>query len=177
MPTILLLALGVVAAAALAAARRPDLFRVERSVHIAAPPERILPLISDLRRFNTWNPFNAKGMQLSYTGPGSGAGAGYDFAGPRAAGRGSLALLDAAPDKVTMRLSMTAPMRCDNTIEFLLSPGIGGTEVTWTMHGRSAFAAKLMGLVVDTDRMCGRAFETGLAALKAQAEAPALDAA
>ena len=169
---LLLIAAGVAGAVVLAAARRPDTFRVERSIHIAAPPDKIQPLISDLRRFNTWNPFADKGpQQLTYTGPESGAGATSHFAGARAAGRGSLAVLDATPGKVTMLLSMTAPLRCENTIEFLLSPGVGGTEVTWTMQGRSPFIAKLMGLVVDTDRMCGCDFETGLAALKAQAEA------
>ena len=167
---ILLIAAGVAGAVVLAAARRPDVFRVQRSIHIAAPPERIGPLISDLRRFNTWNPFNKGPQQLSYTGPERGAGATSHFAGPRAAGRGSLAVLDATPGKVTMLLTMTAPLRCENTITFLLSPGVGGTEVTWTMQGRSPFIAKLMGLVVDTDRMCGRDFETGLAALKVQAE-------
>ena len=172
MPTILLLALGVLAAACLAAAGRQDVLRVQRSVHIEAAPEHIAPLIANLRRFNTWNPFCAKGQALTYTGPESGPGAACGFAGSRAAGRGSLTVIDAAPGKIAMRLNMTAPMRCENTIEFLLSPGIGGTEVSWTMQGESPFIAKLMGLVVDTDRMCGRDVETGLAALKAQAEAP-----
>ncbi len=38
------------------------------------------------------------------------------------------------------------------------------------MHGISPFIAKLMGLLIDIDRMVGREMETGLAALKAQAE-------
>ena len=41
------------------------------------------------------------------------------------------------------------------------------------MQGPSPFIARLMGLVVDTDRMCGRDVETGLAAPKAYAEASA----
>jgi hypothetical protein len=50
-----------------------------------------------------------------------------------------------------MLLTMSAPMRCENTIEFLLEPGIGGTGVTWAMVGRE--------------------LQRGLAALGAQAEA------
>lgn len=173
MTTILLLLAALAALALFAAWRRPDAFRIERSVHIAAPPERIEPLISDLRRFNTWNPFaKDKPLTLSYFGPERGAGAAYDFAGPRAAGRGSLTVLDAAPDKVRMRLTMTAPLRCENTIEFLLVPGVQGTGVTWAMVGRSPFIAKLMGLLFDPDRMCGRELENGLAALRELAEAP-----
>lgn len=171
MPTFLLIAFALVATALVVAARRPGAFRIERSVRIAAPPERIEPLIADLRRFNGWNPFaKDKPLQITYTGPGRGVGAGYDFAGAGAAGRGQLVIVDAAPGRVNMRLAMVAPVRCENELEFLLAPGAGGTEVIWAMHGTSPFIAKLMGLLVDTDRMVGREMETGLAALKAQAE-------
>ena len=174
MTTILLLLAALAAIAVFAAWRLPDTFRIERSLHIDAPPERIEALIGDLRRFNTWNPFaKGKSLTLSYSGPQQGAGAAYDFAGPGAAGRGRLAILDAVPGKVTMQLSMAAPIRCENTIEFLLAPGVQGTGVTWAMYGRSPFVAKLMGLLFDSDRMCGREFEAGLAALKEQAEASA----
>jgi hypothetical protein len=172
MSTILLLVLALLVIVVLPALRRPAAFRVQRSIHIAAPSERIEPLISDLRRFMTWNPFADKGpLQLTYSGPERGAGAACDFAGSRAAGRGRLAVTDASPHKVTMLLTMSAPMRCENTIEFLLEPGIGGTGVTWAMVGRSPVIARVMGLLFDTDRMVGRELQRGLAALGAQAEA------
>ncbi|MFC5478587.1 SRPBCC family protein [Massilia suwonensis] len=174
MTTIFLILAVLLGAASFAAWRRPDAFRIERSIHIDAPPERIYALIADLRRFNTWNPFaRDKKLILDYSGPQQGAGAAYDFSGPGAAGRGRLAILDAAPGKVTMQLTMSAPLRCENTIEFLLAPGVQGTGVSWIMLGRSPFVAKLMGLLFDTDRMVGRELETGLAALRDQAEAPA----
>jgi len=171
MTSFLLIAFAVIATALVVAARRSGAFRVERSVRIAAPPERIESLIADLRRFNDWNPFaKDKPVQITYTGPARGVGAGYDFDGSSASGRGQLVIVDASPGKVKMRLAMVAPIRCENELEFLLAPGAGGTEVTWAMHGISPFIAKLMGLLVDTDRMVGREMETGLAALKAQAE-------
>lgn len=171
MLTFLLIAFAVVATALVVAALRPGAFRVERSVRIAAPPERIEPLIVDLRRFNVWNPFaKDKPVQITYTGPARGVGAGYDFDGSAATGRGQLVIVDAAPGKIRMRLTMVAPIRCENELDFLLAPAAGGTEVSWAMHGISPFIAKLMGLLADTDRMVGREMETGLAALKAQAE-------
>jgi hypothetical protein len=170
--TILLLAAALLAFPVLVALRRPAGFRAHSSVHIAAPPEQIEPLVSDLRRFMTWNPFADKGpLQLTYSGPPAGPGAACDFAGPRAAGSGRLEVLDVVPGKVTMRLTMSAPIRCENTIEFLLDPGIGGTGVTWAMHGRSPFVARLMGVLFDTCAMVERDLARGLAALKAQAEA------
>jgi len=171
MPSFLFVPFVVVAAVLVVTARRPGAFRVERSVQVAAPPERLEPLISDLRRFNIWNPFaKNQPVQITYTGPERGIGAGYDFVGSAAAGRGQLVIVDAAPGKVKMRLAMIAPIRCENELEFLLAPGADGTEVTWVMQGQSPFIAKLMGLVINTDRMVGREMETGLAALKAQAE-------
>ena len=39
------------------AATLPDTFRVQRSVSIKAPPEKIFPLINELKIMNEWNPF------------------------------------------------------------------------------------------------------------------------
>jgi hypothetical protein len=173
MTTVLLLLAALAALAFLLAWRRPDAFRVERSIHVDAPPGRIEPLIGDLRRFNTWNPFAAgKPMRLDYSGPERGIGAACDFSGPRGARRGRLAVIDTEPGKITMRLTMSAPIRCENTIAFVLAPGVQGTGVTWSMAGRSPFIARLMGLLFDTDCMVGRDLERGLAALKEQAETP-----
>jgi len=176
MTTFLLIAAALAALALVLAWRRPDAFRVERSIHVEAPPERIAPLIADLRRFNTWNPFAAgKSMRLDYSGPERGTGAACDFSGPRGAGRGRLAVIDTQPGKITMQLTMSAPIRCENTIAFVLAPGVQGTGVSWSMAGRSPavakLVAKLMGLLFDTDCMAGRDLEHGLAALKEQAEA------
>jgi hypothetical protein len=64
--------LGMTAASA--AAMRPDSFRVQRSAQIKAAPDRVFPLINDLHRFNSWNPFERKDPNLkrSYSGPESG---------------------------------------------------------------------------------------------------------
>ena len=70
MTTFLLIVAAPAALAILLAWRRPDAFRVERGIHADAPPERIVPLIDDLRRFTTRNPFAAgKPMRLDYSGP------------------------------------------------------------------------------------------------------------
>ena len=65
----------------------------------------------------------------------------------------------------------TKPFAAHNTATFDLTPEAGGTRVTWSMEGANPFMAKLMGLVFNLDKMIGGDFETGLASLKAQAEA------
>lgn len=55
------------------AAFRPDEFRVERSVQVNAPAEKILPLVSDLHKGVDWSPFEKTdpAMKRKYTGAAS----------------------------------------------------------------------------------------------------------
>jgi hypothetical protein len=169
---------AALAALLLFATTRPDTFRVQRSVRVQAPPERIHALIDDLRRFNTWNPFAKKdpAMKGSYRGAAQGPGAAFDFEGGKS-GSGSIEIVaPASPTGVSMRLDMTAPFACHNLIDFSLVPQAAGsataTEVTWAMHGPSPFLSKVMGIFIDMDKMIGADFEAGLADLKALAERP-----
>jgi len=160
---------GVLAAAAM----RPHTFRVQRSADIKAAPEKIFPLINDLRRFNTWNPFEKKDPNLkrSYTGPENGKGAAYAFEGNGDVGKGTLEILDSAPaSKVTIALHMREPFQVDNKVDFILQAKGESTEVTWAMQGAVPYFAKIIHLFIDMDRMVGSEFEAGLASLKTIAE-------
>ncbi|WP_372527433.1 SRPBCC family protein [Piscinibacter sp.] len=173
--TIALVAVAALAALLLYAATRPDTFRVQRSARILASADKIHPLINELSRFNTWNPYARKdpNMKGSYRGPTSGPGAGYDFEGNKEVGKGSIQIVESArPTRVTMKLDMIEPFEGHNTVEFTLAPRGDATEVTWAMHGASPFVARLMGLFFDMDGMIGNDFEAGLANLKAVAERP-----
>jgi Polyketide cyclase / dehydrase and lipid transport len=167
---ILVLALGTLLAVA---ARKPDTFRFERSITIAASPEKIHPLINDLHRFNGWNPYNKKdpAMKTAYRGPQAGPGAAYDFEGNGNVGRGTISIVEpTGPNTVSMKLDMLAPMEGHNLIDFTLAPQADGTRVTWAMHGPTPFLAKVMHTILDMDKMLGTDFEAGLADLKATVE-------
>lgn len=164
---------GLVVAVLVYAATRPDTFRVQRSASINAPPQKIFPLINDLRRFNTWNPFTQKdpGMKGNYSGPSDGKGAAYAFSGNKNVGEGSIAIAESSPpSKVTMKLDMIRPFEAHNIVEFTVEPNGGSTNVTWAMHGPNPFVAKLMSIFFSMDSMIGKDFEAGLANLKAVAE-------
>lgn len=165
-----LLSLAVVAGVLVAAALRPGSYRVERSLTVQAPPEKLQPMIADLHQFNTWNPFNRDpAMKGEYRGPATGPGSAYHFEGGKS-GSGSLRIVDAAPAKVRMELHMLKPMEGRNDIEFTLRPRGNATDVSWSMQGESPFLSRLIGLFVNMDRMIGSEFENGLAALKLRAE-------
>jgi Polyketide cyclase / dehydrase and lipid transport len=154
------------------AVTRPDRFQVQRSVTIQASADRIYPLIEDLRRLNTWNPFVTKDPDSkgTYSGPARGKGAGYAFEGG-SGGSGRIEIVDSTPpSRVAMRLTMIKPLAADNDIAFILDPQGNATRVTWAMDGQVPFIGKVLHMFVDMDRMVGREFEAGLADLKAQAE-------
>jgi hypothetical protein len=157
----------------IAAAARLKTFSVQRSISIQAAPERVYPLIGDLRQFNRWNPYakNDSNMKTTYHGPEKGPEAGFDFDGNKEVGKGSIRIVAASePVSVEMKLDMTAPFECHNDIEFSLKPIGGVTEVTWAMQGASPFLFRIVGRFMNMDKMIGRDFEVGLADLKILAE-------
>ena len=163
----------LVAAVLLFAATRPDTFSVQRTTSIKAPPEKVFPLINDLRRFNTWNPYEKKDPNLkgSYSGAADGKGAAYAFDGNQDVGKGSIEITESSPpSRVVMQLHMIEPMEASNRVEFILEPKGEATNVTWAMHGQVPYFGKIIHMFFDMDRMVGGDFEAGLAGLKAVAE-------
>jgi carbon monoxide dehydrogenase subunit G len=155
------------------AATKPDTFRVQRAASIKAPPEKIFPLLNDLRSFAAWSPYEKKdpAMQRTYSGAPSGKGAVYEWDGDRNVGKGRIVIADSSPpSKVTLRLDMMRPLEAHNLVEFTLEPKGESTDVTWAMKGQVPYIAKIVHLFFNVDRMVGRDFEAGLADLKAIAE-------
>ncbi len=173
---IIAIALGIAIASALIyASTAPDTFMISRAALIAAPPERIFPLINDLRAQSQWSPFEKDpNMKRTHSGAPSGKGAVYEWDGNRQVGAGRIAITDSLPpSRVSLALDMARPFEAHNKVDFVLEPSGGQTRVTWAMQGRQPFVAKLMSLVINCDKMVGTQFEQGLAKLKALAEGEA----
>jgi len=155
------------------AATLPKDYSVSRSASIGAPPEKIFPLINDIKSFNEWNPFAKQDptIVISYNGPQSGKGAAYSWDSKGKAGKGSLAITDAAPpSRVNMRLDMEKPMEGHPNVVFALEPRVAATEVTWTMAGPHPYINRILSTIFNMDKMIGGAFAAGLSDLKALAE-------
>jgi hypothetical protein len=165
-----------VAVVLILAANKPDTFSVQRATTVKAPPEEIVPLINDFRRWASWSPYEHKdpAMKRSYSGAESGKGAIYAWDGNRNVGSGRMEILDAsAPSKTIIKLDFFTPFKGHNTAEFTMLPQGGSsrtTNVTWLMHGPAPCISRLMQVFVNFDNMVGRDFEVGLANLKRAAE-------
>jgi carbon monoxide dehydrogenase subunit G len=155
------------------AATRPDAFRIERSVHVQAPPDRVFGLIADFEQFNRWNPWLKKDPQTrgKYSAARSGVGASYAWDSVKI-GSGRMTVVESAPPgRWVSRLEFFKPFTATNTAEFSIVPEGDGSRVNWAMYGPSDFSSKLIQVFMSMDKMVGPDFEDGLAGLKALAEA------
>jgi uncharacterized protein YndB with AHSA1/START domain len=155
------------------AVTRPDVFRVERALAIKAPPEKIFPLLNDLKGWSAWSPYEKKdpAMKRTFGAITAGKGATYGWEGNKNVGKGSMEITEAAqPSKIVIKLDFLEPFEAHNTALFTLDGKGETTTVTWAMFGPANFISKLMGIFFDMDKMVGTDFEAGLANLKTIAE-------
>ena len=152
---------------------RPADFRYSRSLTIAAPPEILFQQVNDLHKFQDWNPW-AKldpNAMMEYSGPATGVGAGYRWAGNNDVGEGAMTIVESKPaELVRCRMDFKKPMEATNMAEFTFKPEAGETVVTWSMSGKNGLMGKAFGLFVNCDKMVGDQFAKGLATLKANVE-------
>ena len=162
----------LVAGVLLVAAMQPDNFRVQRQTVVKAPPGKILPLITNLRGWTAWSPYEKKdpAMKRTFGGPESGKGATYAWDGDKNVGAGSMEITEVTPTQVKIKLDFLKPMEGHNVATFALEPKGDSTIVEWAMDGPQPFISKVMCLFLNMDKMIGTDFEAGLASLKAAAE-------
>jgi uncharacterized protein YndB with AHSA1/START domain len=155
------------------AAMQPDSFRVQRAIAIKAPPEKIMPLISDFHHWPQWSPWEKldPSMNRQFSGAPKDVGAVYAWNGNKDVGSGRMEITSMAPpNKVGINLVFLEPFESHCVTDFTLEAKGDTTTVTWTMSGPSNFMTKVMGLFASMDSMIGKDFEAGLASMKAAAE-------
>lgn len=172
---IILISLAVVVVAfVIIVALQPAEFRVQRSATIAAPAGVVFPHVNDLHRWQAWSPFarldpNAKN---TFEGPADGTGSKMSWDGNKDMGAGAMTITESRPsERVDFLLEFKRPFEATNTADFTFKPEGSNTVVTWGMAGKNNFVFKAVSLFMSSDKMCGPAFEKGLADLKTIAEA------
>lgn len=149
----------------------PSDYSVTRSVQIAAPADKVYALLEDPRAWKRWTVWNQRdpSMQISYSGPPTGAGAGWAWTS-ESEGSGSMTFTTAEPGQ---RLGYTLSFPefdSTSTGELQLEPADGGTRVTWSLNGDMGANPLMHWFALMMDRMVGPDFAAGLANLKAEAE-------
>lgn len=173
----ILIAVGVLALALVlllvVAALQPTNFRIARSIRVSARPETVFRYVNRLRGWESWSPW-AKldpNMSQTYSGPESGVGAAHGWSGNNQVGEGKMTIAGVEENRrIDMKLEFLRPWKAKNDVSFDFEPDGNGTKVTWAIMGKNDFTGKLFGLLMNMDKMLGKDFDKGLAALKEQVE-------
>lgn len=154
------------------AATRPDTFRVQRTISIKAPPEKILAQVNNFHDWSNWSPYEKldPAMQRTFSGAASGPGAAYAWNGNDKAGAGRMEIKQTSPSKTVIKLDFSKPFEASNVAEFSVDTQGDSSNVTWAMYGPAPYVSKVMGLFFNMDSMIGKDFEAGLANLKTVTE-------
>ncbi|MEO7432015.1 MAG: SRPBCC family protein, partial [Dokdonella sp.] len=101
------------------AAMKPDVFRLERSAQIKAPPDRIFGLVNDFHSWAAWSPWEKMdpAVQRTFSGEPSGKGAVYAWKGNSKVGEGRMEILESSPSRIVIKLDFVAPFEAHNTAE------------------------------------------------------------
>lgn len=153
---------------------QPADFRIERSASIAAPPGVVFGQVNDFHNWEAWSPW-AKldpAAKNTFSGPSSGTGAMFAWAGNNEIGEGRMTLIESvANELIRIKLEFIKPFASTCDTQFAFKPDGESTRVTWTMAGQNNFMSKAFCLFVDMDKMIGADFERGLVLLNTAAQA------
>ena len=126
---------------------RENAFSVTKTV--SAKPEKIFPMINDMKNWELWSPWKEydPNMIMTYSEITQGKDAWYSWKGNQRVGYGKLSILNAKPnEKIETLLSYE-----DNTPargSFVLTPTSNGTKVTWSIEiesSKNPIVSKLFG--------------------------------
>jgi len=168
---ILLTLVALVALVLIVGTVLPSGFKVQRSIVISAPPDRIFPLLADPREWKRWAVWNQRdpAMKVEYSGAPSGAGARWNWQS-KTEGNGAMEFTAAVPYKHVDYTLSFPDFGMNSRGVLTLVPDGAGTRVVWTNEGDMGKNPlnRYFGLMMDS--MVGPDFEAGLSNLKTLAE-------
>jgi len=149
----------------------PSKWQVERSIDISAPPERILPLISNLKLgWPQWSAFDNEDPTIEYAFPGLVEGVGAERTWKsKKMGDGFQKILKADAAGIESDLNMPATSFLIH-IKFKFEPTENGTKVIWTDYGDVGMHLVSRYFILTIESMLAPKFEQSLQKLKALAE-------
>lgn len=151
----------------------PPSVTVTRSIDIAAPPETVFAIISDLDRFNEFSPWADldPAMEVAFEGPPAGVGQTMRWSSSKPdVGNGSQTIVASDPPN-RLELSLVFGDMPPSLVVWMLTPTATGTRVDWSLTiDLPGLVTRWFGLLIE--RQVGPDFERGLVRLKAVAAKP-----
>ena len=140
----------------------PSEVHVEREKMFAAEPQVVFEQVNTIQNWEDWSAWHqmADDMEITYSGPASGEGAGYSWTS-ETIGNGSQKIIESRPYKfIKTELDFQQQGSANGNWQF--TPVNDSTKVVWTLNADmgSGILDKYMGLLMDT--MVGSSFEKSL---------------
>lgn len=154
-------------------ALKPAACTISREIIIKASPELLFTFINNSKKMNDWMPWQDSDpeVKMQFSGPEEGVGSKSSWESSGKMGIGNAIVIESILNKsVKTQLTYTKPMEMSQLAEVTLSPVDGGTKVKWSVDGQNGFVFRLMGIIMNVEKMVGSEFERGLLKLKTQAE-------
>ena len=146
---------------------------ISREIDIKASPETLFPYINNSKKMNDWMPWQESdpGVKMQYSGPEEGVGSKSSWESNGKMGIGNALVIESILNKsVKTQLTYTKPMEMLQLAEVTLTPVNGGTKVKWSVDMNNGFFFRLMGAIMNVEKMVGGEFEKGLGNLKSAVE-------
>ena len=145
----------------------------ERDIVIEAEPEKIFPLVNDLKAFNEWSPWTKidPDMKINYSGPESGVGQKSEWQSHhRSVGNGSQQIVASQKNKRVETVLDFGSQGMASAM-FELVPDGDSTKVIWRFRSDLGMnpVSRYFGLMIDD--WVGADYEKGLVSLKTRVEA------
>ena len=170
---ILFILLALISAFVIYVLLQPDAYKVERSVTIAAPADKVFENVNNLRKWEAWSPW-AKidpDAKIAFEGPDAGKGAAMTWNGNDEVGEGKMTVVESDPNKaVNIKVSFTRPFEGGTNSDFSFTPKGDQTDVGWSVHGTHSFMEKAFYVVFNGLGMMGKDIDKGLSQLKSVVE-------
>ena len=145
---------------------------LDASISIQAPEQTVFDRMSDLSRFNDWNPFPSMDPTTTsrHEGPASGPGAVFHYEGKRL-GKGRMEIASVnAPHRVDIDMTFwRGDSATHSKAAFVIASASDGAVVHWTFDEDRGVGMYLLGMLFF-DRMMTNTFRGGLLKLKSLIE-------
>lgn len=157
----------------------PKTYNISRSIEIRQPKARVFEYLRFLKNQEAWSPWEKKdpNMVKQFRGTDGEVGAISSWQGNREVGEGEQELTNIIPgERVESELRFFKPWKSTSSAYLVVEEtSDNGSRVIWGFSGRNKFPMSIMMLFMNMDKMVGRDFEEGLAALKAKLEGEGKD--
>ena len=148
--------------------------KIERSVTIAAPPEKVYAFLARLDDFNKFSVWSQRDpiVKNTITGKDGEPGSYNTWVGdPNVSGEGKMTIISVEPGKsITHKIDFLSPRKSSAESSFLLSEENGSTLVTWRFSMKTPRPWNVFNLMRSMNKELGPDFEEGLNTLKNMAE-------